>query len=275
MFTRIKFWIVWQLNKIFAVLLKIGKMPLCAAIGCRNKSYRKSREQINVEENLEITFHKFPKEKTKKLAWAEAMGLRVEYLPKSAYLCSLHFLEADFDRTSVTCTRLREFAIPHSSTLHDKIEDHETNKNNEAMESELPVEMSFETTENNEAIESELPMEMSFGTSVVNDELALESESEIQTCHMEECERDTKELEDTPRKKLLRKTLVNQRKFYQRQVRTLKQKNKRQEERITKLNTILKELKQKSLLTDEHADLLKTIHLVSSSGYEGKNIYFS
>jgi len=87
----------------------------------------------------------------------------------------------------------------------------------------------------------------------------LESESEIQTSHMEEGGRNTRELEDTPRKKLLRKALVNQRKIYQQQVRTLKQRNKRQEKRITRLNTILKELKQKSLLIEEYADLLKTI----------------
>lgn len=69
----------------------------------------------------------------------------------------------------------------------------------------------------------------------------------------------TERLEDTPRKKLLRKTLMNQKKYYERQVQTLKQKNKRQEKRIAQLNTVLKELKQKSLLADEHADILKTI----------------
>jgi hypothetical protein len=69
----------------------------------------------------------------------------------------------------------------------------------------------------------------------------------------------TERLEDTPRKKLLRKTLMHQKKYYERQVQTLKQKNKRYEKRIAQLNTVLKELKQKSLLADEHADILKTI----------------
>jgi len=42
---------------------------------------------------------------------------------------------------------------------------------------------------------------------------------------------------------LLRKALSNQKEYYIRLVRTLKQKNKRQEARIAQLNTILKELK--------------------------------
>jgi len=58
---------------------------------------------------------------------------------------------------------------------------------------------------------------------------------------------------------LLRKALSNQKEYYIRLVRTLKQKNKRQEARIAQLNTILKELKGKRLLSDEHADILKTI----------------
>lgn len=66
-------------------------------------------------------------------------------------------------------------------------------------------------------------------------------------------------LEDSPRKKLLRKALSHQKEHFQRQIRTLKQRNKRQEKRIVTLNTILKDLKQKSLLADEHADILETI----------------
>jgi len=58
---------------------------------------------------------------------------------------------------------------------------------------------------------------------------------------------------------LLRKALSNQKEYYIRLVRTLKQKNKRQEARIAQLNTVLKELKGKRLLSDEHADILKTI----------------
>lgn len=102
-------------------------------------------------------------------------------------------------------------------------------------------------------------MECPYGTSASNDELTLESETtEIETnhtqnhiqnkSHTEEDDNDhndntlTREqpcstssiqptnqrLEDTPRKKLLRKALVSQKNFYQHKIRTLNQRNKRQ-----------------------------------------------
>jgi len=42
-------------------------------------------------------------------------------------------------------------------------------------------------------------------------------------------------------------------------VRTLKQRNKCQEKRITHFNTIFKELKQKNLIADEHTEILESI----------------
>lgn len=58
---------------------------------------------------------------------------------------------------------------------------------------------------------------------------------------------------------MLRKALSHQKEHFQRQIRTLKQRNKRQEKRTATFNAILKDLKQKSLLADEHADILETI----------------
>lgn len=45
------------------------------------------------------------------------MGLREEYLPKSPHLCSLHFSESSFDRSSLMRTRLKENAIPIVSII--------------------------------------------------------------------------------------------------------------------------------------------------------------
>lgn len=67
------------------------------------------------------------------------------------------------------------------------------------------------------------------------------------------------QLKDTPRKKLLRRALSNQNEYYQQWLRTLKQRNKREEKRIAQLHTIFKELKQKNFLADEHADILQAI----------------
>lgn len=64
---------------------------------------------------------------------------------------------------------------------------------------------------------------------------------------------------DTPRKIRLRKTLFNERKLYERQIRTLKQKNKRQAKKIVTLSFIINDLKEKGLLEEEHLYVLQTI----------------
>lgn len=45
-------------KKIFYIIWKIIKYATLCAIGCCNKSYRKTKDQIDVEENVEITFHR-------------------------------------------------------------------------------------------------------------------------------------------------------------------------------------------------------------------------
>lgn len=59
-----------------------------------------------------MCFIRFPQDESKKLTWAKVMGLQMECLPKSSHLCSLHFSDDDFDRSSLTRIRLRENAIP-------------------------------------------------------------------------------------------------------------------------------------------------------------------
>ncbi|XP_072758714.1 uncharacterized protein [Anoplolepis gracilipes] len=282
---------------IFSPIELNKKMPLCVAIDCTNKSYRKTKGQENVEKDAKITFHRFPKEKTKKLVWIKAMGLCIESLPKSSHLCSLHFLEKDFDCTSLVRTRLREnsIPIPNISELGDRKEETDISSvpntsvkisltepihNNYNLTSSTLQDNETKTIEIFHCVSDKTPTEILFETSVFNNELTLESEAtKIQIRHREDGNDDDNEiilkrkmhcftfddvhtnqqLEDTPRKKFMRKAIFNQKKFYQQQMQTLKQRNKRQQKRIAQLNTILKELKQKSLLTDEHADLLKTI----------------
>ncbi|KAG8193866.1 hypothetical protein JTE90_011426 [Oedothorax gibbosus] len=78
-------------------------MPSCVAFGCTNRPGKKT----------DITFHRFPKKESLRAEWVKACR-RKDWVPsKSSVLCSNHFSEDQFDRTSLSCTRLRENAIPN------------------------------------------------------------------------------------------------------------------------------------------------------------------
>ncbi|XP_048865577.1 THAP domain-containing protein 2-like [Brienomyrus brachyistius] len=80
-------------------------MPdFCAAYGCSNQRNDKTKQQG-------ITFHRFPNDKLRRQAWTAALR-RKGFEPQSrTVICSCHFKPEDFDRTGQT-TRLKEGAIP-------------------------------------------------------------------------------------------------------------------------------------------------------------------
>ncbi|XP_072234738.1 THAP domain-containing protein 2-like [Leuresthes tenuis] len=80
-------------------------MPdFCAAYGC-------SLERNAETKKLGVTFHKFPKDKRKRQAWAAALRRR-GFIPKDrSVVCSCHFKPQDFDRTGQS-TRLKEGVTP-------------------------------------------------------------------------------------------------------------------------------------------------------------------
>ncbi|XP_011259598.2 THAP domain-containing protein 6 isoform X2 [Camponotus floridanus] len=226
-------------------------MPLCVAIGCYNKSYRKAKGQKNVEQDVEITFHRFPKDEARKLTRIKNMGLRDECLPKSPHLCSLHFSESSFDRSFLMRPRLKENAIP----ILNISEIESTEKEIEIPSvSNTSIKTSLTVNNNDLTFKSEITKQQTSKRYREDDNY---SDNEIMSKRYSIGQR----LEDSPRKKLLRKALSYQKEHFQRQIRTWKQRNKRQEKQIATLNAILKDLKQKSLLADEHADILETIDL--------------
>ncbi|ELU11442.1 hypothetical protein CAPTEDRAFT_193843 [Capitella teleta] len=86
-------------------------MPVCSAFGCQRRPERDRKDGI--------TFHKFPRCPGLRKKWIAATR-RENFTPsKFAVLCSCHFLEKDMDRTSLSCVRVREGAIPSVfSALH-------------------------------------------------------------------------------------------------------------------------------------------------------------
>ncbi|PSN44655.1 hypothetical protein C0J52_15737 [Blattella germanica] len=78
-------------------------MPSCVVSGCTNKSMKKKPG---------ITFHAFPKDPVLKDNWVKAIR-RVNWTPSQySKICSAHFAEADIDRTSLSCVRIRTGSVP-------------------------------------------------------------------------------------------------------------------------------------------------------------------
>ncbi|CAL1678350.1 unnamed protein product [Lasius platythorax] len=69
--------------------------------------------------NYGITFHRFPKNENKKCAWIDFVkkhkGLHEGQNFKCTTLCSQHFEESCFDKTSAMKVRLKPFSVP---TIH-------------------------------------------------------------------------------------------------------------------------------------------------------------
>ncbi|XP_064464343.1 THAP domain-containing protein 5-like [Ornithodoros turicata] len=85
-------------------------MVICCYLGCANRSTFACKESG-------ITYHCFPRDSSLRLAWAHAIG-RPSWVPtKNSVVCSKHFRNDDFDRTSPARVRLRQGAVPvaHSS----------------------------------------------------------------------------------------------------------------------------------------------------------------
>ncbi|KAK5644926.1 hypothetical protein RI129_006226 [Pyrocoelia pectoralis] len=77
-------------------------MVSCAACGCSKTPKNKSAG---------ITFHTFPKDSDTRTAWTNFVN-KPEWVPGTSYLCSQHFVENCFDRTSKMKVRLIQNACP-------------------------------------------------------------------------------------------------------------------------------------------------------------------
>ncbi|XP_057693440.1 THAP domain-containing protein 2-like isoform X2 [Corythoichthys intestinalis] len=80
-------------------------MPdFCAARGCHNE--RSAQTKTNG-----ITFHKFPKNKDRRIQWERAVRRHGFVASDRSLLCSEHFKQEDFDKTGQT-VRLRANVVP-------------------------------------------------------------------------------------------------------------------------------------------------------------------
>nr|XP_046472694.1 uncharacterized protein LOC124214463 isoform X1 [Neodiprion pinetum] len=301
-------------------------MPCCAVSACLNRTYKKSKSQIETEKTSKITFHRFPKAENQRLKWVECTQLPLTSLPAIAYLCSVHFAEDSIDRTSLSCTRLKRDAIPAINITNtgkpENLSEHEHEhvsqvqqdvypSTSKTIDKEIPEEIFddftcgktdantrsdllktlFENTpkrihkcdvtteckpQKRQCIQSALCEQTVQGTQVksessseMTDDTYLSKSPFLINQQNNEALSDSRgQLQYTPRKILLCKTLKAQQDISRRQIQTLKKRNKRQEKKIAILNSILNELKAKQMLDEEQLDLLRTIECVKVINYQ-------
>ncbi|KAF2885549.1 hypothetical protein ILUMI_20617 [Ignelater luminosus] len=84
-------------------------MVSCSACGISHRSVKNG-----------IRFHRFPKNTEQRNAWLRFTGKSENDIAKVSYLCSQHFGEEQFDRTSSYKVQLRSNAVPTKAVFRSK-----------------------------------------------------------------------------------------------------------------------------------------------------------
>ncbi|XP_032682581.1 uncharacterized protein LOC116849497 isoform X2 [Odontomachus brunneus] len=225
-------------------------MPDCYVKGCKSRSCysRKNKTQLQWEksEGKNITFHKIPKNAKERSKWLDAVKLNDTDVPMNAKLCSLHFAENAFDRTSVNC---KIECINHIDASHkkEKILNEGVNEENDPKAIEI-----FDIRKD--------PVQDTYAdiheTTIMKNTSTLSIFKETKTACQQTIPRKVKNqatsvsphlLEDTPTERLLRTALVNTKKELHKTIKCLRQKHRRYKKRIAHLQNVLLSLKKKKL----------------------------
>lgn len=73
------------------------------------------------------------------------------------------------------------------------------------------------------------------------------------------CDPTYESCNETPKEKLLRKTLIYRTNYYKQKIRTLLARRRNDMERITRLKSMMQVLQEKNLINEEHAEILNAI----------------
>ncbi|TGZ55705.1 uncharacterized protein [Temnothorax longispinosus] len=99
-------------------------MVQCFIQTCRNRSDgQNARKRIyNIGNKLKVSFHSFPKNPATRKEWLDILGPTIPSttVPDTARICSDHFEEKDFDRSSFI-NRLRPNALPSKRLIIHQI----------------------------------------------------------------------------------------------------------------------------------------------------------
>ncbi|XP_046412597.1 uncharacterized protein LOC124175955 isoform X1 [Neodiprion fabricii] len=260
-------------------------MPSCIALNCTNVSAeaRKSKRQKLLEKKYKVTFHRLPKDPTKRQKWLDSLCIP-EPRGASPMICSIHFPENAFDRTSQSCVRLREFAIPYGPldeefhiTLHksdqsrlpQSLKQKTVSQINHQEVEDDPEEVKYLDEENfsdddekfdelsiSEGIPyliddtSERKLYVDRSTSVsprdfIND-VPLKKEPKVSVTRSTSV--SPQHTEDSTKTQFFRTVLMNTKKMYVHKIKMLQQKQRRTANKLANMRAILNVLKKKNLL---------------------------
>ncbi|XP_063834368.1 THAP domain-containing protein 1-like [Ostrinia nubilalis] len=244
---------------VFCVI-SFAVMVNCCIIGCKSRSERK-------EPN--ITFHRFPNEPSLRNKWTECTG-RVHWHPSQhSRICSRHFESRCFQAKKKGIF-LRQSAKP-TLFIHDTVPQHDQPGSSkkpleieiQAFES-LPIVTSVTTTilpPEDIAMEIEIENTMPDAASMTDDVSVLPPEVAMEI----EIEKNMTPKITPRKKKLIKKlektTAVGEKR--KKKLAALRSKTWRLQKKTAEMCTVIQELKTRSLINQESADLLSSIDVVN------------
>ncbi|GBM01114.1 DNA transposase THAP9 [Araneus ventricosus] len=202
-------------------------MGSCVAFNCTNRCSKKIPG---------LTFHSFPKNETRRQLWVKAVRRENWEPSKFSKLCSKHFPEEMIDRTSLSCVRLRDNAVP-------SLFDFPSHLQKVVKLRKLPTRAVFEPAH------SKIVQQATTGVESAATELEVlgcSSESPTKAVY----KRKVAELGDIIEKK-------------NKKLKVLQQKVRRYEKKVKNLSELLAHLKKKDFLDDDALHVLSTVTSVN------------
>ncbi|XP_012273801.1 uncharacterized protein LOC105696151 [Orussus abietinus] len=256
-------------------------MPSCIVPGCNNRSGEalkgKVQKEIEKAKGANITFHRLPLNLMKRMKWLDNLGISMPQ-QKNPMVCCVHFKESAFDKTSLSCVRLKETAVPCVTVSENEaVSPYETKFFiKESLEPtvqitiprDVPIKQTEIENKNNLDRTDELTLRsMKESKNTMYDELQLVEEKRFVYSSMTTSSEQfynlhkkhqskaksplsiSNTISDSLQKRYSHRTLENMKNFYEKEIELLVQKYRQLKKREALLRDVLKSLKTKRYLT--------------------------
>ncbi|XP_071581074.1 uncharacterized protein [Temnothorax nylanderi] len=196
---------------------------------------------------------RIPKDIQLRKLWLDRIGSAIDNVGANSYVCSLHFDDVDFDRTSLSCVRLGKNALPMILSTQSADTTDTSNSSDQLGDEETQEQPLLEMKEDS-LIEdvSEEPLAKRRKESSEHFEKLEEELQEIEVTSERKCFMATTPKratvgtsvspsfsENSPRKVFLKTVLENTRVMYKQKIKALQQAVRRKNKRIARMHSVL------------------------------------